>query len=409
MKKLLLNALFLGCTTLGFAQAAFTEKTFNDMMQGFQTGNEDFLKTQVTPDFLLVGTGGSVFTLPEFIAFTKGGTTLTSDFSNVKIRQYDKTAIATGIWAHSHRLQNNSVVAYRELFTYTFIEQKGKWLVASAQHSEGPTVLADEEAAVKKVLVDERKAFYAGDKEALAKTWKIGPTTFINASYPSGNQFYRNPEAVQKSIVDFKRSESVVGTITSSKIKVYGNNAIADLEVTANYKNGTEAKEHNIALLEKEGEVWKVVGYSVHGIPKDVKEEEAAIKKVIEKETQTWLDRDAESMTSCFANVEYALQLVYHGTNLEATNGIAYRTNEKKNAPEQLKAFVASMGKSDGSTFKNDNYVVRVSGASAFAYFDQTTTSTTGEKQHFYETRYLEKVNGEWKIVYVGAVKGTTK
>ena len=408
MKKLLLNAFFLGCTTLAFAQAAFTQKTFNDMMQGFQTGSEEFLKTQFLPDFLLVGSTGVVFTLPEFMAFTKGGTTLTSDFSNVKIRQYDKTAIATGIWAHSHRLKNNNVVAYKELFTYTFVEQKGKWLAVSAQHSVGPTVLAEEEAAVKKALVDERNVFHAGDKDGMFKFWKNDPRTFVMASYNNGQLVDMNNERVQKAISDFKPNDQSTGTIADSKVNIYGNIAVANFEKTTNFKNGTQNKEHDIAILEKESDGWKFIGYSVHGIPKDKKEEEAAIKKVIEKETQTWLDRDAEGMTSCFANVEYALQLVYHG-NMASNNGIAYSTNEKKNAPEQLKAFVASMGKSDGSTFKNDNYVVRVSGASAFAYFDQTTTSTTGEKQHFYETRYLEKVNGEWKIVYVGAVKGTTK
>jgi hypothetical protein len=116
----------------------------------------------------------------------------------------------------------------------------------------------------------------------------------------------------------------------------------------------------------------------------------------------------SEVMVSCFANVDYALQLVYHGNNLPTTNGIAYRTNEKKNAPEQLKAFVASMSKPNGTTFKNENYVIRISGAAAFAYFDQTTTSAKGEKQHFYETRYWEKVDGLWKIVYVGAVSKPT-
>ena len=404
MKKLLLNALFLGIVTIGFAQAAFTEKTFNEMMKGYETGREDFLKTQFTPDFILVGTGGSVFTLPEFMAFTKGGTTLTSDFSKVKIRQYDKTAIATGIWAHSHRLQNNSVVAYRELFTYTFIEQKGKWLVASAQHSEGPTVKADEEAAVKKALVDERKAFYAGDKDELTKLWTNNPATFINASYPSGRQFYRNSEAVKKSIEDFKPRDNAVGTITSSKVKVYGNNAIADLEVTANYKNGTVAKEHNIVLLEKEGDAWKILGYSTHGVALDKKDEEAAIKTVLEKETTAWNARDAEGMASCWANTEYALTAVYHGVTA-SNNGVAYYPNPKKDRPEAIKAMVASMPKPDGTTFKNENYVMNINGASAFVHFYETTTAGDGSKRSDYAIRYLEKINGEWKIVYVGGIK----
>lgn len=263
----------MGCVTLGFAQPTFTEKTFNDMMQGFQTGNEDFLKTQVTPDFLLVGTGGSVFTLPELIAFTKGSTTLTSDFSKVKIRQYDKTALVTGIWAHSHRLKNNNVVAHKELFTYTFIEQKGKWLMASAQHSEGPKILAEEE--------------------------------------------------------------------------------------------------------------------------------EAAIKAVIEKETQSWIDKDAEKRITCYANVPQAHSLIYHG-RMNVNNGIAYSLNDKTDMPERIKATAASAPAVLG--FKNDKYLIRINGSSAMVHFNQVLAHTSGEQQNMYNERYLEKINGEWKIVYIGGV-----
>ena len=185
---------------------------------------------------------------------------------------------------------------------------------------------------------------------------------------------------------------------------IYGNIAVANFEQTTNYKNGTYNKEHDIAILEKEGDAWKFIGYSVHGIPKDRKEDSTAITTLLEKETTAWHARDAEAMAACWANTEYALTAVYHGV-MASNNGVAYFTNPKKDMPEKVKTMVASMGKPDGSTFKNENYVMNISGATAFVHFYETTTSGDGSKRTDYQIRYLERINGEWKIVYVGGIK----
>jgi hypothetical protein len=401
MKKLLLNALFMGLTTLGFAQTPFTEQTVHDINKRFiENPNND----ETAPEYVLSGSEGQKITADPLRKMGSGVKHLTWETTDLTIKQYGKVAIANGITKHSFMTLNDNVThAYHVRGTYVYEFQKDKWRKVSAHHTNIMPNEASDEAAVKKVLVDERNAFYAGDKEALAKTWKIGPTTFINASYTSGSQFYRNPEAVQKSITDFKRSESVVGTITSSKIKVFGNNAIADLEVTANYKNGTEAKEHNIVLLEKEADAWKVSGYSVHGVPKDKKEDSAAIVKIIEKETQSWHNRDAEGRIACIANVPYAVMLVYHG-NMATNNGVAYVTNEKTNAPEAMKTQMAGMGKPNGTTFKNDNYVVTIKGGAAFVSYDETTTAADGTKQYAHAVRNLERIDGLWKLTYIGGV-----
>jgi ketosteroid isomerase-like protein len=395
MKKLLLNALFMGLTTLGFAQTTFTEATFKDMMQRYQKQTVEFLKTETTTDFLFIGVSGESMDKESFITFVQGASEFpTNEFTNIKIRQYDNTAIVTGIWSHSHRLKfNNSIVSYKEAVTETFVRQNGKWLYASHQGGFAPTIQADEEAAIKKLLVDERNAFYTGDKEALAKTWKIGPTTFINASYPNGNQFYRNPEAVQKSIADFKRSESIVGNITSSKIKVYGNNAIADLEVTANYKNGTEAKEHNIVVLEKEGDTWKIVGNSVHGVPKDKADEEAAIKKMLEEEKKASDAGDFKAYKSHWVEAPY-VSFLYNG--LSFVGDAFWKSAEEKFANR----------KPTNNTTTRSDWSFAIRGGTAFVTFSQKTENpeknTTNET---YEERYVEKVNGEWKMVNMTAIK----
>jgi hypothetical protein len=404
MKKLRLIALFVGIATLSFAQPTFTEKNLTDMRQRMLADPAKVTKEEVSLDFVMVGHAGQPCDYDCLMNLNANATLTEWPMEQIKIRQVGNVAIVTGISRHAAVYKKtNTKTQYNQRFTDTYEYKNGKWMWLTAQYTDIVPPAAVEEAAIKKVLVDERNAFYAGDKEALAKTWKIGPTTFINASYTSGSQFYRNPEAVQKSITDFKRSESVVGTITSSKIKVFGNNAIADLEVTANYKNGTEAKEHNIVLLEKEADAWKVSGYSVHGVPKDKKEDSAAIVKIIEKETQSWHNRDAEGRIACIANVPYAVMLVYHG-NMATNNGVAYVTNEKTNAPEAMKTQMAGMGKPNGTTFKNDNYVVTIKGGAAFVSYDETTTAADGTKQYAHAVRNLERIDGLWKLTYIGGV-----
>ena len=219
---------------------------------------------------MIIGTGGFFLDYKGFSAFVEGATTESSVFTDVKVRQYGTTGIATGIWAHSHRSKKNgSVAAYKEFFTYVFTEQHGKWVWVSAQHSEGPT---------------------------------------------------------------------------------------------------------------------------------DVAVEEAAIKSVVEKETQAFLDRDAETVANYRANVDYATMLVRHG------GGVAFTKNTKKEGLQDIKAWMVPLGKSDGSTFKNTDYVIHIKDNTAFVTFDQTVTAVDGAKSFFHEVRYLEKINLKWLIVYVGAV-----
>ncbi len=143
---------------------------------------------------------------------------------------------------------------------------------------------------------------------------------------------------------------------------------------------------------------WVWVSGQHSEAPTDVAVEEAAIKSVVEKETQAFLDRDAEAMADCHANVDYATLLVRHG------GGVAFTKNTKKEGPQVIKTTIASLGKSDGSTFKNTDYVIHIKDKTAFVTFDQTMTALNGAKSFFHEVRYMEKINLKWLIVYVGAV-----
>ena len=128
--------------------------------------------------------------------------------------------------------------------------------------------------------------------------------------------------------------------------------------------------------------------------------EEAAIRAVCEKETQSFNNRDADGMLSSHANKPYSLMLVAESGNVHYSTAKSELENEKS-----IKELVKMMGPPNGETFQNTGYVIHINGTSAFVYYDQEVTTKDGVKTNFHEVRNLEKMDGKWKIIYVGAVK----
>lgn len=128
--------------------------------------------------------------------------------------------------------------------------------------------------------------------------------------------------------------------------------------------------------------------------------EEEAIKAVCEKETQSFNNRDADGMIACHVNKPYALMLVAESGNVHYTTAKSDVDSEKS-----IKDLMAMMGLPNGDTFSNSGYVIHINGTSAFTYYDQMVTAKDGIKTNFHEVRNLEKVDGKWKIIYVGAVE----
>ena len=127
----------------------------------------------------------------------------------------------------------------------------------------------------------------------------------------------------------------------------------------------------------------------------------AQIKAVVERETTAWASRDASAFVDCWANVPEAGTLV---TLQDTTHTVVSNYNTKVDMPVSVKKMMADMGKPTGETFQNTDYRIRVNGNAAFAQFEQTVTAPDGKKQYAHETRYLEKMQGKWKIIHVGAV-----
>ena len=128
--------------------------------------------------------------------------------------------------------------------------------------------------------------------------------------------------------------------------------------------------------------------------------EEEAVKKVIIAETEAFWDKDFQQLSNCWVQDEYVRVVGWweHGgiTVRKGWSVIGERMeNVIKENPEKNRQNVA-----------RENFNVRISGNMAWVTFEQYGTDT-GEKAMdmpglSYETRILEKHNGQWKIAYVG-------
>lgn len=127
--------------------------------------------------------------------------------------------------------------------------------------------------------------------------------------------------------------------------------------------------------------------------------EQTAIRTVIERETQSWLNRDAEAMARCWAAVPYATHL-----GLRADGNAFFTTNEPGQIAQNIRHVSLNAAQPDRSTFANANYRIRMNGSGAFVTFAQVRTAPNGHVDPYYQSRYVEKQHGARPIVHAGAL-----
>lgn len=121
-------------------------------------------------------------------------------------------------------------------------------------------------------------------------------------------------------------------------------------------------------------------------------EEQDAIKKVVVDETKFFYARNAAKWADCYRQTNQTYwACIEKGESLqqEGWDHIApFVVNYIKNNPKPIKG-----------TFKRENYNFRkVNPTYIWLTFDQTRT-TAGKKDFSKETRIMELIKGEWKIV----------
>ncbi|HEV7348974.1 nuclear transport factor 2 family protein [Telluribacter sp.] len=134
------------------------------------------------------------------------------------------------------------------------------------------------------------------------------------------------------------------------------------------------------------------LGYSV--LPSDQDPELYLIKKVIEDETNAWLQNDGKQMQSCWADLSYAAH------TLTDDSGKAYVVTASEMSDMLLRLSTQKPNEA-GMSFSNTRYDIRPNGNAAWVTFEQTFLRPNGDRYTNLESRYLEKIGGNWKIVHM--------
>jgi len=128
--------------------------------------------------------------------------------------------------------------------------------VAKAQTSNDTT-------AIKQLLEKESAAWRAGDVQAHANCWYIQPYSKILVSTPDGKTYDIPPSFMIHPKADaMGKGGSSVNT--NYLMSIHGNDAWVSHDEVSTAKDGTKSYSHEIRLLEKINNEWKLVGQSIH-------------------------------------------------------------------------------------------------------------------------------------------------
>jgi hypothetical protein len=116
------------------------------------------------------------------------------------------------------------------------------------------------------------------------------------------------------------------------------------------------------------------------------KDDAAAIKQLLEKESATWRSGDIAAHASCWSIRPYSRILVSlpDGTSLDVPPSLML------NPPK------SSVGHGGSST--NSDYKMCIHDNDAWVSHDELSIGKDGSKSYSYEIRLLEKIGGDWKL-----------
>ena len=134
----------------------------------------------------------------------------------------------------------------------------------------------------------------------------------------------------------------------------------------------------------------------------DIEKEKEAIKTVLEEETNAARDSDFDRLAATWVQDETSIWL---GTG---KSGYTYGVGWKKIGSD-FKEYFENNPEPGTGKFENTNYRIKVYKESAWAIYDQVMYNSEGEVTwENIGVRFLEKVDGEWKIVYLSFVNTTS-
>jgi hypothetical protein len=136
--------------------------------------------------------------------------------------------------------------------------------------------------------------------------------------------------------------------------------------------------------------------------PIDYEKEKAAIIAVMEKETQTYIDRDFEGMYSTHVQDSLNMRLTAGPSNVVFAEG--WEDVSRHMTGDQTED---DLGPDLHITVEKSNYRMKIYPQSAFVVCDQKWTTKYDDdvvEMNSIQVRFLEKIGGEWKISFVSFI-----
>ena len=263
MMKITSTLLFLAFSFLSFAQTAFTEKTVNEMSQRLVKDPTAFFKTEVSPNYTLIGDNGKIFTYKDVISNFEQNN-FTNEYSELKVSQHGNFGIATGISNHSfiNKSSGKTIAAYRVRFTYLHEFVNGKWQILSAQHSPIQADVTSDTTAIKKVCMAETKAAFDHDYNAWA-SYHVQSADEQLASNNSDGSFnntlgWDNFSKAMKSWMQGPKTETPNITWDNFIFTIRGDMAVAAYDMNKQIGNGKPTRGREFRSLLRINGQWKI-------------------------------------------------------------------------------------------------------------------------------------------------------
>ena len=120
---------------------------------------------------------------------------------------------------------------------------------------------------------------------------------------------------------------------------------------------------------------------------------------MVERETQSYLNRDAPKQSACWAShTELSQRVSLNDGTLVVAQG------DKVALSRGLTTCFRQLPDPDPATFTHHDYRIRIRGDAAFVTFRQRMQGGNGPDSHSQQTRYLEREADGWKIVHASVL-----
>ena len=122
--------------------------------------------------------------------------------------------------------------------------------------------------------------------------------------------------------------------------------------------------------------------------------DETAIMQVIAHETETFVTGDFDGWSACWVQDDRTREVCF-----SSSLGVTILEGWDAIEPYMRQVFQTGMV-CDLADFQRENVTMTISGQTAFVSFNGRSIQNDGRIETTFESRFLEKVDGEWRILY---------